>query len=273
MSSTLAFFTLVAVGVAVVALAHTLAMRRRELGGLSRQFVAGIAIAIGLTLVGLGAWLVFMMVDPRDAWLTALVLLFAGGLAGYAAVVLSRGVKSDIESVRDGLERVGGGSREPIAGSDGRDELAALTAGANRMIEQLAERELERDASEQARRDLIAAVSHDLRTPLTSLQLVAQAIEDDLLDETTRRRYLGQMSLHIESLSGMVDDLFELSRLEAGDIQWSMRQVELADLVEETVEAMRAQADVKRVAVEARIAAGSHPRARTRRRSSACCST
>ena len=80
----------------------------------------------------------------------------------------------------------------------------------------------QRDAAEEARRALVAAVSHDLRTPLTSLRLLAEATRDDLVDPDTRRRYLEQMSVHIRSLSALIEDLFELSRLEAGDIQWSL---------------------------------------------------
>jgi signal transduction histidine kinase len=117
----------------------------------------------------------------------------------------------------------------------------------------------ERDAAERARRDLVAAVSHDLRTPLTSLRLLADAIEDDVVDRDTRRRYLEQMSVHIHSLSGLIEDLFELSRLEAGDIQWSLQQVRIDELVEETVEAMRAQADAKQVAVRASFRDGLEP--------------
>jgi signal transduction histidine kinase len=117
----------------------------------------------------------------------------------------------------------------------------------------------QRDAAEKARRDLVAAVSHDLRTPLTSLRLLADAIEDDVVDRETRRRYLEQMSVHIRSLSALVEDLFELSRLEAGDIHWSLQQVRIDELVEETVEAMRPQADAKHVAVRASFPAGLMP--------------
>jgi signal transduction histidine kinase len=117
----------------------------------------------------------------------------------------------------------------------------------------------ERDAAERARRDLVAAVSHDLRTPLTSLRLLADAIEDDVVDRDTRMRYLEQMSVHIHSLSGLIEDLFELSRLEAGDIQWSLQQVRIDELVEETVDAMRAQADAKHVAMRASFPDGLDP--------------
>ena len=72
-----------------------------------------------------------------------------------------------------------------------------------------------------------------------------------MVDRDTRHRYLEQMSVHIRSLSALIEDLFELSRLEAGDIQWSLQQVRIDELMEETVEAMRAQADARQVAVRA----------------------
>jgi signal transduction histidine kinase len=77
-----------------------------------------------------------------------------------------------------------------------------------------------------------------------------------VVDPSTRHRYLEQMSVHIRSLSALIDDLFELSRLEAGDIQWSMQQVRVDELLEETVEAMRPHAEAKRVAVEVQVADG-----------------
>ena len=67
------------------------------------------------------------------------------------------------------------------------------------------------------------------------------------------------MSLHIRSLSALIEDLFELSRIEAGDIEWSLSQVHLDELVEETVEAMRPHADAKHVAVQAAVSQGLAP--------------
>ena len=108
-------------------------------------------------------------------------------------------------------------------------------------------------ASEAARRQLVASVSHDLRTPIASLRLLVEAVDDEIVDESTRRRYLATMQTHIGSLSAMIDDLFELSRIEAGDIEWSMRQVELAVLVDETVAAMRPEARARRVDVRSEL--------------------
>jgi signal transduction histidine kinase len=114
-------------------------------------------------------------------------------------------------------------------------------------------------AEEQARRDLVAAVSHDLRTPITSLRLLAEAVDDDIVDEQTRHGYLKRMRTHIDALSGLIDDLFELSRLEAGDISWSLEQVRLDELVGETVEAMRVQGELKGVSVRAEVPSSLHP--------------
>ena len=111
-----------------------------------------------------------------------------------------------------------------------------------------------------ARRDLVAAVSHDLRTPITSLRLLAEAVGDDVVaDAEMRRGYLQRMRIHIDALSALIDDLFELSRLEAGDIRWSLERVPLDELVGETVAAMRVQAEAKGVSVVAQVPAALAP--------------
>jgi signal transduction histidine kinase len=244
---------LLAVGLLVLAAVQLLVRRRRAAGSLARQLTAGVIVAVALVALGVGAVAALMFISGHDAFTMAVLLVFAGGLTTYSIWALSRGVMDDIESVRDGLRAVGDGRRDVRIRTGGSDEIAELAAAANRMTSQLAEREAERDAAEEARRSLVAAVSHDLRTPLTSLRLLADAVEDELVDPETRRRYLEQMSVHIRTLSALIEDLFELSRLEAGDIEWSLQRVRLDELVGETVEAMRAQADAKRVAVQARV--------------------
>ncbi|HKF82917.1 MAG TPA: HAMP domain-containing sensor histidine kinase [Solirubrobacterales bacterium] len=120
-------------------------------------------------------------------------------------------------------------------------------------IASLAERERAREAAEATRRQMIAAVSHDLRTPLASLRLLVEAVDDEIVDEETRRRYLATMRVNVNSLSTLIDDLFELSRIEAGDIEWSIRQVELGMLVDETVAAMQPEAGAKGVEIRTQL--------------------
>jgi signal transduction histidine kinase len=107
--------------------------------------------------------------------------------------------------------------------------------------------------AERARRDLVAAVSHDLRTPITSLRLLAEAIDDGVADADSRREYLARMTTHVKALSAMISDLFELSRLEARDIGWSMERVQLDALLAETVDALRPHADAGGIAVRTEV--------------------
>ena len=81
------------------------------------------------------------------------------------------------------------------------------------------------------------------------------------------------MSTHVDALSALIDDLFELSRLEAGEIAWSLEQVRLDELVGETVDAMRVQAEARHVQVRPSCRPACARPAPTRRSSSACCST
>ena len=244
---------IIACGAPAVVAAHVIAARRRSLGGLSRQFATGVGVSIALAVIGAAAIALLMFVSAHDAFTMAVLLVFAGGLTGYAVSVLARSVMHDIEAVGEGVRAVGEGRRDLSIQTAADDEIAELAQAAERMARRLGATEAERETAEAARRDLIAAVSHDLRTPLTSLRLLADAIADDVGDQEARATYLTRMSVHISSLSSLVEDLFELSRLEAGEIRWSMQRVALGELLEETVEAMRSAAETRRVVVRAEV--------------------
>ena len=129
---------------------------------------------------------------------------------------------------------------------------AALAAA---LAVRLAMEERSRQKIEEARRQMVAAVSHDLRTPLASLRLLVEAIADGVVEGETRERYLHEMRTHVEALTALIDDLFELSRIEAGEISWTMRQVELRELIGDTVAAMRAPAEARGVVLAADLPA------------------
>jgi signal transduction histidine kinase len=235
-----------------LAAAHVIVARRRRLGGLRRQFSFAVAVACGQILVAAGVAAALMFVSHHDAVTVAVLALFVSAIAVRAAQLMAGGVMRDVEAVRDGIDAVGAGRRDVEVRTEGEDELAELAEAANRMRDELV-------AAEDARRDLVAAVSHDLRTPITSLSLLVEAMNDDIVDDETRRRYLARMSPHVHALSALIDDLFELSRLEAGDIRWEMERVRLDHLVGETVGAMRVQAEAKGVEVVSEVRAGMAP--------------
>ncbi|TDW30719.1 sensor histidine kinase [Cryobacterium psychrophilum] len=115
---------------------------------------------------------------------------------------------------------------DSVALAETRAELAR-TAG------QLAEaRELEVRV-EASRRELASWISHDLRTPLAGIRAMAEALEDGMAPDPVR--YYRQIRGQVDQLTGMVDDLFELSRIHAGTLRLSLEQVSLYDLISDTV--------------------------------------
>ena len=225
------------------------ARRRGLIGALSQQLAIVIALVIGpllLTLLVLG---ILMFVSGKDAALVGVIAALAGVLGVAAARRLAGAVATDLAAVRDSLTAIGDGERGLEIRTSGADELRELADAANAMIAQLTAGEAARAQSEAARRGLVAAVSHDLRTPITSLRLLGEAIDDRVVDGPLRADYVRRMRTHIEALSALIDDLFELARLEAGDISWSLERVALDELVAETVDAMRPQADARGIDV------------------------
>jgi signal transduction histidine kinase len=166
----------------------------------------------------------------------SIVLALVAALAGAAAVTVPH---------RMGWPQIGLVALAVAGGA-----LAAWLA-TGLVIEDRSRREVE-----AARRRLVASVSHDLRTPLASLRLLVESIDDGVVTGETRDRYLAEIRTHVAALSALIDDLFELSRIEAGEISWTMSQVELRELVGDTVAAMRAPAAARGVSLAAELPAG-----------------
>jgi signal transduction histidine kinase len=249
---------LLAIGAAALGAGRALAVARSRgrAGSLARQFSLAVALVVAPLLLALVVIGLLMFVSGHDAALVAVIVAFVGVVAVVAAKLVADNILGDVEAIRDGLSAVGRGERQLRIETVAGDELSELAEAANAMIARLAAEEAARDQSDAARRNLVAAVSHDLRTPITSLRLLAEAVGDDVVvDAEMRRGYLDRMRTHIDALSVLIDDLFELSRLEAGDIRWTLERVPLHELVGETVEAMRVQAEVKGVAVLAEVPA------------------
>jgi signal transduction histidine kinase len=101
---------------------------------------------------------------------------------------------------------------------------------------------------------LVAAVSHDLRTPLTSLRAVIEALDDGVVeDRQTADHYLSSARQQVRQLEALIEDLFELSRLDAGALKLDLRVVPVDALVDEAIESVRLQGDAAAMHVESRI--------------------
>ena len=115
-------------------------------------------------------------------------------------------------------------------------ELNALSGELVAMQRRLAESRTRERALESSRRDLVAWVSHDLRTPLAGLRAMAEALEDGVVDDDAgRARYHRQIRVESDRLAAMVDDLFELSRIHVGQLALSVTPVMLRDLVSDAL--------------------------------------
>jgi signal transduction histidine kinase len=202
----------------------------------------GSLLLLGMMLAGARA----MFISGHDLSLLLTMLTFAAVLSVGFGLLYAMPLASRIERVRKGAARIAGGELESEVPVEGHDEVAGLAEDFNHMaraLKEAAEREMEK-----MRRDLIAAVSHDLRTPLASTRALIEAVADGVAaDQKTRKRYLSSASLQLEHLSRLVDDLFELARIDAGVLQLTLEEASLHDLISDTISSFQPQAESRGV--------------------------
>jgi signal transduction histidine kinase len=240
------FEILAPLGCTTVLVAHALAHGRERVGSLRRQFAVVSTVAVVQLVAAVVLFVDQMFVSGHDAFFAVLAAVYATALTAWAVRLLGRRALDDVDAVRATLGAVGEGRRDVRTGVRGRDEIARLAGDVDAMVARL-------DDEERARRSLIAAVSHDLRTPITALRLLADAIDDEVADAETRREYAARIGTHVRALGALIDDLFELTRLESGDLTWTMERVRVDALLRETIEAMRPAAEAQDVRVTAEL--------------------
>jgi signal transduction histidine kinase len=158
--------------------------------------------------------------------MAALVSLVVALLLGRSVVAGSRALAEATRALGDG----GGFAPPAVAPTAELAELGRELAATSAKL--AASRERER-ALEASRRELVAWISHDLRTPLAGLRAMAEALEDGMVDDPGR--YHTRIRSEVERLSGMVGDLFELSRIQAGVLALAPARVSVYDLVGDAI--------------------------------------
>ena len=149
---------------------------------------------------------------------------------GFGAL-LGRQLEAGSRALRQAARSLGdqdGGYRSPTGPMTA--ELAALSHELAVTAERLTESRAREHALDQSRRELVAWVSHDLRTPLAGLHAMAEALTDGMASDPDR--YHRQIRAEVGRLARIVDDLFELSRIEAGTLRLSPGRIAVEDLVE-----------------------------------------
>ncbi len=215
-----------------------------RLGGVRAQLVGaglvGTLLLLGMMLAGARA----MFLSGHDLSLLLTMLVFAAVLSVGFNLLCARPLADRIGRVRAGTARVAAGDLESEVPVEGHDEVAGLAEDFNRMARALAAAAGREREMEKARRDLIAAVSHDLRTPLASTRALIEAVADGVAEDTeAEARYLSSAKRELAHLSRLVDDLFELARIDAGVLQLTMEAASLHDLISDTISSFKPQAD------------------------------
>jgi signal transduction histidine kinase len=249
----LAVISLAALAVVAAGLGLQRRLRRRR-AKVARQGALTAAVTAVVALAGLWAVSALMLVSRHDLAVVLASLPVAAGAGMAYGLATARQIAADLEALAGTARRLEAGDLDARADVVGTAEVALIAETLNAAAARLAEaRERERRL-EQGRRDLIAWASHDLRTPLASLRALAEALADDLApDEATRRRYLAGLTANVERLSSLVDDLFELSAIQAGAVALQLEPTSLLELAAEVVDRFEPEAAAARVRLQAEL--------------------
>ena len=235
---------------ALAAAAGMIVLRLLAARSVATSLTVVAAVTVAATLAAIAVISLEMFISRKDLDVVLAVVAIAG-IAGFAvALLLGRRVSAASRLLLGAVQEVGtgGGYRPPAAVLPA--ELAGLSVALQTAHGLLAEARDRERALEASRRELVAWVSHDLRTPLAGLRAMAEALEDGVVtDRPTVGRYHTQIRAETDRLALMIDDLFELSRIHAGGLRLSRQVVGLGDLVGDVLTSAEPLARAKGVAL------------------------
>jgi signal transduction histidine kinase len=195
-----------------------------------------------------------MFASEHDLLLAIVLLLFAGGMAMVLGYFLSSTITDRIQQLQGAAENVANGDLQTRVPVNGRDEVAALAVTFNQMAEQLQAADQKQRELDTMRRDLIAWVSHDLQTPLTSMRAILEALADGVVDDPEMvKRYLNTAQRDVKNLSVLIDDLFQMAQLDAGGFPLHRAKSSLGDLLSDTIESFTELAKQQGVTLEGNV--------------------
>jgi signal transduction histidine kinase len=235
--SDLEYISLRVLVIALIITAVSILVLRRLAGrsvGLMVTIVVAVSVITSMAGVGVIAIRMVGTAGERDDMLD---LMAIAGLAGLAvALIVGRRLTRASRAISSAVQGVGENGVYIAPQLTLPSELAELSSGLEVAHERLAQARTRERALEASRRELVAWVSHDLRTPLAGLRAMAEALEDQVVvDPREVSQYHTQIRREVDRLTVMIDDLFELSRIHAGALRLSKRMVGLEDLVAEVV--------------------------------------
>jgi two-component system sensor histidine kinase SaeS len=251
----LALFLVVSGGTTLVlGLLFLKAYRGRLLRGVRGKLLLAVVMSAALVLVNVGFTAYLMFISSHDLTLLVLLMGFSLGMSGYFALVVADSFDSTLQTLLQGVRQMGEARLDTRIEVHSGDEIEDLGRAFNAMAAKLEDAFANQRDMEQARRQLIAAVSHDLRTPLATMQVMVESINEGLVsDAETLQRYHRTLLSEISYLSRLIDDLFELSQLDFGLLKLQPESASIGDLVSDTLEALRPQAEQRRLSLQGEV--------------------
>jgi two-component system, OmpR family, sensor histidine kinase SaeS len=214
--------------------------------------LASLALLIGAVVYSYSK----MLLNLDQARLLTSIAIGAGIISSVAYWLMTIPITNSVNRLIRFAEQVGDGQLEevyvnPSGPHEVRQLAQSVQAMKNRMHESLQKLEL----MEKTRRELIANVSHDLRTPIASIQSFVEALDDGVIDDyETSRRYLKTIHREVRRLSSLIDDLFELSKLEAGQQSYHPVPSHIDQLIIEVLESYSVRIQEKKLNVQVSVA-------------------
>ncbi|MET9930437.1 MULTISPECIES: ATP-binding protein [unclassified Streptomyces] len=187
------------------------------------------AVTVTAMLAGTLAVAQAMFLSAHDLWVVTVVAAMAALVSLAVALLLGRWVVARSHALTKAARDFGDGGSFSAPGGTATAELAALTLELASTSAKLDESRRRERTLEASRRELVAWISHDLRTPLAGLRAMAEALEDGVAADPAR--YHRQIRTEVERLTTMVTDLFELSRIHAGALALAPSRLSVHDLV------------------------------------------
>jgi signal transduction histidine kinase len=224
-----------AIGLLLATLLRLLPTVRLQLAGL-----AVLAVLLPLGAVLASGWVMFHMGDD----VKILAVTAASALTALvAALLVARSIADSIDRVREASVELAQGNLDARAPEGGPAEVAELAASFNEMGANLSR-------LFDTRRELVAWASHDLRTPLANMQAMLEALEDGLGEP---EEYVPVLLEQVRVLSLLVDDLFELARIDAGALTLEMHRLPVAPVVSSSLRGVEAEARSRHVTLAAEV--------------------
>jgi signal transduction histidine kinase len=199
--------------------------------------IAGYGISMLVVVLVITVIAKWVFVSINDVLLIGILLLFGSGIFISFGYILAETISGRINSISNAAREIAQGNLTERVPVTGNDEISKLGNTFNDMTRQLEDMDIHQKELRKMRSDLIVWVGHDLRTPLTSIRAILEALADRIVeDPETVQRYLDMAQKEVRYLSRLIDDLFDLSQIDAGGMRVDWQYIPLADLISDTLE-------------------------------------